>query len=158
MPRVVRIHETGPAEVLRIEDLPQQQPQRMVRVQPEEPHPQSLQRIATVHFSGSRRCDVDCDVTTSKLHETGRELSKSFDNSTVLNSIRVRNRRLADRWRETTMNRPLTPAARMVENAGLKRIQDFGRRRRFARQAITHAMILDWASTATTIAGTMRPE
>ena len=28
MPRVVRIHETGPAEVLRIEDLPQQQPQR----------------------------------------------------------------------------------------------------------------------------------
>jgi NADPH:quinone reductase-like Zn-dependent oxidoreductase len=28
MPRVVRFHETGPAEVLRIEDLPQQQPKR----------------------------------------------------------------------------------------------------------------------------------
>jgi NADPH:quinone reductase len=28
MPRVVRIHETGPAEVLRLEDLPQQQPSR----------------------------------------------------------------------------------------------------------------------------------
>lgn len=28
MPRVVRFHETGPAEVLRIEDLPQQEPRR----------------------------------------------------------------------------------------------------------------------------------
>jgi NADPH:quinone reductase-like Zn-dependent oxidoreductase len=28
MPRVVRFHQTGPAEVLRIEDLPQRQPER----------------------------------------------------------------------------------------------------------------------------------
>ncbi len=79
--------------------------QQGLRVQPEEPHPPSRQRITNVRFFGSRRCDTICDVTVSNHRVSPRQPPKSFENFQSAAFDPARNRRFAHRCGETLIDR-----------------------------------------------------